>query len=117
MRPSVYYSGLDGRLEMDIARRWVTIGLMVFPLIAGGRPGVSLPVVRLRIATVGDELAFRPDHLSCRAGATVLLSFHHAGEISSDPHDWVLLKPGTEFAFLADADKGSDDTVVGSCTG
>jgi azurin len=69
-------------------------------------------VVRLRIASDGDELAFKPDRLSCPTAVTVHLSFHHAGEISNDPHDWVLLKPGTEHAFLADADKEPNDNVV-----
>jgi azurin len=68
--------------------------------------------VRLRIASDGDAMAFKPDHLTCPAGADVRLTFHHAGAIISDPHDWVLLKPGAEAAFLADADKQADDTIA-----
>ncbi len=68
--------------------------------------------IELRIASVGDELAFEPDHLTCPTGASVRLIFHHAGEIISDPHNWVLLKPGTEAAFFADADKQSDVKAI-----
>jgi azurin len=42
----------------------------------------------------------------------VKLYLHHAGRIASDPHDWVLLKPGTEKKFLADADRQVADVVV-----
>jgi azurin len=68
--------------------------------------------VTLRIASDGDELRFKPDHLTCPAGATVRLVLHHAGTIINDPHNWVLLKRGTVDTFLADADKIEDDTTV-----
>jgi azurin len=54
-------------------------------------------------------MAFKPDHLCCQTGADVRLFFHNAEEILDDPHDWVLLKPGTEAAFVADADKSTSD--------
>jgi azurin len=78
-------------------------------------PALAAPAakrIRLRISSDGDEMAFKPTHLTCPTGAEVSLSFHHAGDISSDPHNWVLLKPGTLTAFLADADKNEDDNVV-----
>jgi azurin len=97
---------------MGITRRRVVTGFLAFPLAGIGPAGAAARVVRLKIASDGDELAFKPDHLTCPSGAAVRLSFHHAGTISSDPHDWVLLKPGTEPAFLADADKQPNDNVV-----
>ena len=57
--------------------------------------------IELRIASVGDELAFEPDHLTCPTGASVRLIFHHAGEIIR-----------TEAAFFADADKQSDVKAI-----
>jgi len=57
-------------------------------------------------------MAFKPSRLFCRTGADVRLFFHNAEEILDDPHDWVLLKPGTEAAFVADADKSTSDTAA-----
>ncbi len=93
-----------------LVRRPVVLGLAVLPL-AGCKPR-NVAAVELHIASDGDQLAFKPDHLFCPTGADVRLFFHHAGQIIDDPHDWVLLKPGTVDAFLADADKSPDDTLV-----
>ncbi|HEX4507749.1 MAG TPA: plastocyanin/azurin family copper-binding protein [Alphaproteobacteria bacterium] len=94
---------------MALARRPLIAILLTLPFADALAAGKT---IKLRIASDGDEMAFKPDRLRCPAGAEVRLSFHHAGEISSDPHDWVLLKPGTEKAFLADADRQTDDSVV-----
>lgn len=93
-----------------LARRPVILGLAALPLAGCNRR--NAPVVELHIASDGDELAFKPDHLFCPTGADVRLFFHHDGQILDDPHDWVLLKPGNVKAFLADADKSPDDTAV-----
>ena len=94
---------------MALTRRSLIALLLILPFADAQAAGRT---VKLRIASDGDEMAFKPNRLTCPAGAEIHLSFHHAGEISSDPHDWVLLKPGTEKAFLADADRQTDDTVV-----
>jgi plastocyanin len=83
--------------------------LLLLPLTACGKQKV--PPVEFHIASDGDEMAFKPDHLFCRTGADVRLFFHNAEYILDDPHDWVLLKPGTEAAFVADADKSTGDTA------
>jgi azurin len=93
-----------------LARRPVILGLVVLPLVECKAHNAD--IVELHIASDGDQLAFKPDHLSCPTGADVRLFFHHAGQILDDPHDWVLLKPGTVGAFLSDADKSPDDTAV-----
>jgi azurin len=88
---------------------------LVACLLAASTPARSLarpPRVALHIASDGDNLAFIPDHLSCAAGAHVRLYLHHRGEIIDDPHDWVLLKPGTQARFLADADRQQNDAVI-----
>ncbi len=77
-----------------------------WPALAAGK------TVALRIASDGDNLAFKPDRLTCPAGATVKLTLRHGGNIIDDPHNWVLLKPGMTDAFLADADKIEDDKTV-----
>ncbi len=90
-----------------IARRPLLTGLSM--LLLSGCGGGPAPVT-LRVASKGEELAFVPDRLACKAGAPVTLIFRHTGTISDDPHDWVLLKPGTEKAFLAAADTAPDGT-------
>jgi azurin len=70
------------------------------------------PVVELHIASDGDELRFVPRRLTCPSGATVRLFLHHAGEIISDVHNWVLLKPGAKNIFIRDADREPDESLV-----
>lgn len=95
----------------DVGRRSLLAGALCIALPVLGR---DRPVARtdLRIASDGDELKFVPDHLLCSEHARVRLHFHHAGRISSDPHDWVLLKPGTAEQFIRDADRQTEDRVV-----
>jgi azurin len=84
-------------------------GLWMLPAGVARAAGAN---VKLHIASDGDEMAFKPNRLTCPTGISVTLSFHHAGDISSDPHNWVLLKPNTLTAFLALADRNEDDNVV-----
>jgi azurin len=88
--------------------------LLALPALVSCGPDGARPQVTLNIASDGDELAFRPARLSCPRGCNVTLFFRHAGSIMRDPHDWVLLKPGTEKAFLkaADASPGDDGIVA-----
>jgi azurin len=97
---------------MDMTRRFVVAALLITPMAVSGAPSTVRGVVELDIATDGDELAFKPKHLSCPTGAAVRLFLHHTGEIINDAHDWVLLKPGVKKAFLHDADQEPDETVI-----
>jgi azurin len=65
-----------------------------------GQSGAKRQHVELYIQSDGDFLANKPDMLTCPAGADVRLTFHHAGMILSQKHDWVLVKPGTVQAVL-----------------
>jgi azurin len=95
--------------SIAVPRRSLVVGLAFLPLAACGKR--NPPRIELHIASDGDEMAFKPDHLYCQTGADVRLFFHNAEDILDDPHDWVLLKPGTEAAFVADADKSTSDTA------
>jgi uncharacterized cupredoxin-like copper-binding protein len=98
-------------IQSCFARRSIVIGSLIWPLAGCGQR----PAVTLRIASQGEDMLFTPDRLTCAAGADVTLIFHHAGKISQDPHDWVLLKPGTRARFLAVADRapeGSDGVTA-----
>lgn len=82
-------------------------GLMssqAFALLGPGRKRIEL-----RIASDGDLLAFKPDHLTCPAGAEVRLTFQHAGKYITQDHNWVLVAPGeaeaVEKAGLAAGEK------------
>ncbi len=57
--------------------------------------------MQLDISSDGDLLAFRPDRLTCRAGARVHLTFHHTGKYVTQEHNWVLVRPGTAAAVAA----------------
>jgi len=95
--------------DAPLGRRPVILSLAGLLLSACGRDGA--PTVALAIASDGDEMLFVPDRLSCPAGSHVRLTLYHAGRILSDPHDWVLLKPGSEAAFVADCDRNPSDDV------
>lgn len=96
---------------MSQTRRSVILMMAAYS-IAASQAAAAGNVVILHIASDGDELRFKPDRLTCPSGATVRLVFRHAGRIIDDPHNWVLLKPGTTDAFLADADKIEDPATV-----
>ncbi len=57
-------------------------------------------VVELNVSSDGDFLAFAPDELTCKTGTTIRVIFHHAGERITQQHNWVLLKPDSEEAFI-----------------
>ena len=81
----------------------VTLPLTLF---ACGRKRTSeQQVVDLYIQSDGDFLAFKPDELTCQAGALVRLRFHHAGRFLSARHNWVLVYPDQMEAVDKDAEK------------
>ena len=73
---------------------------MASALLPAAAFGDTASSVELYVASDGDFLAFKPDQLTCPAGAHVKLTFHHAGHRIQQKHDWVLLKPGTADAFM-----------------
>ena len=64
--------------------------------------------VDLEISSDGDLLAFKPDHLSCPAGASVHLTFYHTGKYVSQDHNWVLTRPGAAAAVAQNALEASE---------
>lgn len=62
-------------------------------------------MVNLYIESDGDFLAFRPDTLTCPAGARVRLTFHHTGKFLSAVHNWVLVYPNQMAAVDKSAEK------------
>jgi azurin len=97
---------------MNRVRRALVVMLSAVPLAPAWADYRAPKPLELDIASDGDALAFIPDHLSCVTGAQVRLRLRHTGRISSDPHDWVLLEPGMESVFLADADRQQSDAIV-----
>jgi azurin len=79
------------------------LGLPWILLGCGRRPKSEQQVVDLYIESDGDFLAFRPDTLTCPTGALVRLAFHHAGQILSARHNWVLVYPGQMEALSKDS--------------
>jgi azurin len=97
---------------MDASRRIFSVAFLVFPLAACMRLRARDDVVELHVASDGDELAFKPNRLTCPTRSMVRIFFHHTGEILSDPHDLVVLKPGTLARFIADADRESETRLI-----
>ncbi len=89
-------------------RRWL-LGALALPVVLVGCRGRSpaQQVVELYLQSDGDFLAFKPDRLTCPSGALVHLTFHHAGQILSQEHDWVLVYPGQMEAVDLDASKAN----------
>lgn len=94
------------------ARRRLLLTCAIFALTPASARALVPGRVDLRIASDADALRFVPDRLECEERARVRLHFHHAGRISSDPHDWVLLKPGTAESFINAADRQTEDGVI-----
>ena len=95
------------------ARRQVLFGLaaLLSPLCGCGRKRESEPkVIDLYVASDGDFLAFKPDELTCPAGATVRLTFHHAGRILTTRHNWILTYPDKVEALTKEAE--DDDGIL-----
>jgi azurin len=61
--------------------------------------------IDLFIESDADFLAFRPDELKCPTGATVRLTFHHAGHFLNQAHNWVLVFPHQMTAVDQEASK------------
>ena len=66
--------------------------LLLILLGCGRRAASEHPVVDLYIASDGDFIAFKPDTLTCPAGALVRLTFHHAGRLVTVRHNWLLTR-------------------------
>jgi len=89
-------------------RRHFVAALVLLPLMMLGcaaQRTSEQPVVDLSIESDGDFLAFRPDTLTCPAGATVRLTFHHRGRFLSAVHNWVLVYPHQMETVDQDASK------------
>lgn len=105
-QPAESQTGMPQMFACPVSRR-IVIAMLPSILVA-----CSAQKEVLRISSDGDELAFVPSRLDCTAGAQVELILTHKGVIVSDPHDWVLLKPGTIDAFLKLADKATNDDGI-----
>jgi azurin len=91
-----------------LSRRRLLVGSLTLPLSFLGcrrKRKSEQQVVDLFIASDGDFLAFRPDTLTCPAGARIRLTFHHAGQFLSALHNWVLVYPNQMDAVDKDAEK------------
>lgn len=76
-------------------RRAFVLSVSGLALFAAAQAAENTKDVELMIASDGDFPYFVPDELTVPTGARVSLTFHHAGEILTQSHNWVLVKPGT----------------------
>jgi len=85
-----------GAIRTPLSRRELLLASMTLPLVLVGcsrRRTSDGQALDLFIESDGDFLAFRPDELTCPAGAVIRLTFHHAGKFLSARHNWVLVYP------------------------
>ena len=98
-----------GRAEFQpgLTRRTVLGVLALVPagLCACARRSIPAAgaTVDLLVESDGDQLAFKPNTLSCPTGARVRLTFRHTGRYVSFEHNWVLILPHTFDAVNAAA--------------
>jgi azurin len=76
------------------------------------KPEVPRQAVDLYVESDGDFLAFRPDELTCSAGAVVHLTFHHAGVFLNQAHNWVLVFPHQMEAVDRQASKNDGEVSI-----
>jgi azurin len=104
---SLKQDGAAARSSSDDARRRLLLGMLatLSTFLGCGRKRESEPkTVDLYIASDGDFLQFKPDELTCPTGATVRLTFHHAGRILTTRHNWVLTHSSQLEALTKDAE-------------
>ncbi|MCB2108562.1 MAG: hypothetical protein KDE14_12725 [Rhodobacteraceae bacterium] len=56
--------------------------------------------IELYVETEADFPLFDPESLTCSWGDLIRLTFHHAGKIITQTHNWVLVKPHSEEAVV-----------------
>ncbi len=54
------------------------------------------PAVELKLASVANQMKYNKTKLTVKTGAKVHLEFHNNSTLAVLPHNWVLVKPGTE---------------------
>ncbi len=69
--------------------------------VPGEAPKPSAQKVEIQIASVDNQMAFDKTSLTVPAGAEVHLVFKNNATVATLPHNWVLVKPGTEASVAA----------------
>lgn len=62
----------------------------------------AAPTIELQIASVANTMAYDKTKLTVPTGATVHLTMKDNATMATLPHNWVLVKPGTEAKVAAD---------------
>jgi azurin len=71
------------------------------PAPAPEPPKKAVPHVELEIASVANTMTFDKGSLTVPAGAEVHMKFTNHSNMTTLPHNWVLVKPGTEASVAA----------------
>jgi azurin len=74
----------------------------VTPPAAPSETAAPAPRVDIQIASVGNQMAFDKKTLTVPAGAEVHLTLKNNATMDTLPHNWVLVKPGTEAKVAAE---------------
>ena len=71
------------------------------PPSASAPPAPPVPHVEIQMASVANTMAFDKTKLSVPTGAEVHLTMKNNATMATLPHNWVLVKPGTEASVAA----------------
>lgn len=66
-----------------------------------GAPAGAAGVAELKLASVGNNMAYDTKSFSVKTGQKVHLSFKNSSDMELLPHNWVLVRPGTEATVAA----------------
>lgn len=91
-------------------RRVVHTAFVLLPLLAlaacsrseSAKEQKPATTAELEIASVGNQMKFNKETLTVKEGEPVHLTFHNNSTLDVLPHNWVLVKPGTEAKVAAD---------------
>ena len=64
-------------------------------------PEKTVPHVEVQMSSVGNQMAFDKTTLTLPAGAEVHLTLKNTATVATLPHNWVLVKTGTEASVAA----------------
>lgn len=76
---------------------------------ASGSAAATSEVLEVHLASVGNTMAFDITQITAKAGQKVHLTLKNGGTLKLMPHNWVLVKPGTEASVAAQGMKEAPD--------
>lgn len=68
------------------------------PAYSASPTGAAEPLMTLELGSVGNQMKYDKEELTVKTGARVRLVLHNNSSLAVMPHNWTLVRPGTEAA-------------------